>query len=285
MRSEDLFLLLGDVNAEMVESAGEFDMREKKKRYINKKKVYKFGMGAVACAAILVGSFWISDGLGVGRFVYEFLGVGVGDALELSEASNGVEVNLTEKVYAERSVTDLAWFSEEEMFGDCEFSNLIFKGGVEKIQNVVCDFNGTKTYKAILEIRVENVYRDEGVLADGEYEQGEEGMIQAGQIVKCLTNFPIDTSMWIEDTGTLSKLRTGMKGIFMVKKYDAESVHCENGATLALTDLAEYGFGDGVRWAFLEDGDELIFDRDAYAGAAKAQSLDEIEKYVQEMLK
>ena len=44
------------------------------------------------------------------------------------------------------------------------------------------------------------------------------------------------------------------------------------------------GLPDGVRWAFLETPEGLLFDRESYAGAAGARSLDEIESYIQRML-
>ena len=66
--------------------------------------------------------------------------------------------------------------------------------------------------------------------------------------------------------------------------YDENSVLEENGATLFLKDIADYGFYDGVRFAFLETDHGLVFDRSTYQSIAQAQNLDEIEDYILKML-
>jgi hypothetical protein len=58
----------------------------------------------------------------------------------------------------------------------------------------------------------------------------------------------------------------------------------ENGARLYLQDLAEYGFPDGARYAFLDSGRGLIFNRYAYKSISSASSLEEIEKYIIKMI-
>jgi len=66
--------------------------------------------------------------------------------------------------------------------------------------------------------------------------------------------------------------------------YGIDSVYQSNGATLYLGELAPYGFGDGIRFAFLETEEGLVFSRDAYVGAKDASTLEEIEVYVEQML-
>lgn len=91
-------------------------------------------------------------------------------------------------------------------------------------------------------------------------------------------------NLWVEDTDTIAALETGMTGIFMPMIYDENSVLEENGATLFLKDIADYGFYDGVRFAFLETDHGLVFDRSTYQSIAQAQNLDEIEDYILKML-
>lgn len=80
-------------------------------------------------------------------------------------------------------------------------------------------------------------------------------------------------------------MKAGMTGIFMPMVYDDETaMWLENGASLDQRDLAEYGFADGERYAFLEKGSGLVFNRGAYASIADATTLDEVEEYIEKML-
>ena len=49
-----------------------------------------------------------------------------------------------------------------------------------------------------------------------------------------------------------------------------------NGAVLMTKDLAECGLADGMRWAFLDTEQGLVFLRSAYPGAENATNLDDI---------
>ena len=67
--------------------------------------------------------------------------------------------------------------------------------------------------------------------------------------------------------------------------YDDEnSIWEQNGAKLDIRDIADYGFADGERFAFLETEDGLVFSRDAYSSIANATTLDEVEDYIETML-
>ena len=65
---------------------------------------------------------------------------------------------------------------------------------------------------------------------------------------------PAGTDVQITDTGTSSQLTAGTTGIFMPVKYDETSIREENGKTLALLDLADYGLLDGERWMVNKPG-------------------------------
>jgi hypothetical protein len=90
--------------------------------------------------------------------------------------------------------------------------------------------------------------------------------------------------MWVEDTEVVSSMRAGMTGIFMPVKYDKTMYREENGARLYFQDIAEYGFLDGIRYAFLDSGRGLIFNRYAYKSISSASSLEQIEKYIAKMI-
>lgn len=192
------------------------------------------------------------------------------DFFRLSDASYGVTVSLMENAPETmvNSSSDLVWLTEEELF--TYFHTDIFEGNITDIQNIVLDFNGEKDYGAIASIRVEKVFR---------------GSCQAGDTVKVLLPCMIDVNgVWVSDTGVVSEMRAGMRGIFMPMVYDALSFREQNGARLSLADLAPYGFADGERYCFLETQDGLVFARFAYESIAEASTLGEIERYIEKML-
>ena len=149
------------------------------------------------------------------------------------------------------------------------FDTAIFKGTVTEIENIELSFNGEKAYRAIARIRVEAVYR---------------GSCQEGEEVSILLPCAIDTDTKVTDTEVVSAMRVGMHGIFMPMIYEETSYWEQNGARLALKDLAPYGLPDGERYAFLEIGDGLVFARWAYESISDAATLEDIETYILEMI-
>lgn len=65
---------------------------------------------------------------------------------------------------------------------------------------------------------------------------------------------------------------------------DENSFWEQNGAKIDKRELADYGFADGERYAFLQTDDGLVFSREAYSSIANATTLDEIEEYIEAML-
>lgn len=163
---------------------------------------------------------------------------------------------------------ELVYFTEDELFSQERM--YAFRGKVSGLTNLTIDFNGEREVRCVAIIVIDKVYQ---------------GDLTEGEQIKMLLPCPIDEyGLWIEDTGIISQLKSGMEGIFMPIVYNEESRREQNGAVLMLTDLAPCGLGDGMRWAFLDTEQGLVFERNAYPGAADAKTLDEIEKYVLEML-
>lgn len=190
-----------------------------------------------------------------------------GRRIELSERSEGVRVSYTNFVPNIGAEACLVYLTEEEIF--TEYNTAIFKGTVTKIDNIKLNFNGSSDYRALVEIQVEKDYR--GNCVEGETIR----VLLPGAVMAGSDNSIMDT---------LKHLQVGMTGIFMPTAYTADSIYQTNGATLYLKDLAEYGFGDGIRFAFLETEEGLVFARSAYVGAKDAATLEEIEAYIYEML-
>ncbi len=192
------------------------------------------------------------------------------DKFPLSDASYGVTVSPLEKTPETviNSSADLIFLSEEDLF--TKFDTEIFSGTITEIQNIVLDFDGDKNYRAIASIQIEKVFR---------------GNSMAGDTVKILLPCPINVEdFWVSETGIVSKMRTGMCGIFMPMIYHTNSYDEQNGARLLLTDLAPYGLADGERYCFLETAQGITFARWAYESIGEASSLTEIEAYIERML-
>lgn len=188
-----------------------------------------------------------------------------GEPLPLSDASSGVTVRYKDPSSSVGQANCLVDLTEEELF--TRWDTLIVRGTIETIRNIELDFRGVKIPRAIATVRVESVYRGD-----------------AGETVTVLLPCPVGTEVHVSATETAAAMGEGMEGIFMAMVYDETSLFQANGGTLCLRDIAEAGLPDGVRWAFLETPEGLLFDRGSYAGAAGAQSLDEIESYIQRML-
>lgn len=244
MNKEELFETLGNIDGTHVTQA---------ERTPPKKRRWKILTGLAACLVLIVGGllFWR----------------GYGAAIPLSAASEGVTVKYGSPLLPVSSQGNLMWLTEEELF--TYFDTAVFMGTVTQLDNIMLDFNGSKNYRALAQIQVEKVYR---------------GSCQAGDTVTVLLPCPIQSGIWVEDTGVVASMEVGTHGIFMPIIYTEASVRQENGATLALTDIADYGFADGVRYAFLETEDGLLFDREAYESIAGAAALEQIEEYVIRMI-
>lgn len=164
-------------------------------------------------------------------------------------------------------LADLAWLTEDEIFNKIDTE--IFKGQIMDIKNIEMDFDGMSEYCSIVRIKIEKIYR---------------GEVAEGETVSILVPTPINTDIWVEDTGVVSAMREGMTGIFMPIKYNEDSSIEMNKAKIYLRDLTEYGFYDGERYAFLETDNNLIFARWAFESIESANSLEEIEQYVLNMI-
>lgn len=242
MRTEKFFEILGQMDDAYVKSARQG--RKSGKRWA----------AVAACLAVLaaIGIWMLHDRQNM---------------LPLSDGSQGVTVKYTSKVPAVTAIHSLIDLTEEELF--TYFDTAIFRGTVMSIDNIVLSFQGEKSYRAIAEIQVEQVYR---------------GDCQAGDTLHVLLPCPIADGVWVEDSDTIAAMRVGMTGIFMPIVYQDTDYWKQNGATLLLKDIADYGFADGARYAFLETADGLVFSRSAYESIAGAQTLEQVAEYVVRML-
>ena len=249
MTKETLFVVLNDLDDAHIAQAESAPP---------KRRPWKVWAGLAACLVVAVGIlFWKSGGPS---------GPATAGQLPLSDASQGVTVRYGSPQFSLSSSADLIVLTEVELF--TEFNTAIFLGTVTQIDNIVLDFNGSENYRALAQIQVETAYR---------------GPYQAGDTVTVLLPCPITAGVWVEDTSVISQLAVGTRGILMPMVYDETSVREQNGAILALRDIADCGLPDGERFAFLETADGLTFARWAYPSIQDAASLEEVGDYILEM--
>lgn len=211
---------------------------------------------AAACVvlAVAVGFFWKGDS--EPKYRSENVSVSYVD-----------DVSLIPQNFVRNELISL---SEEEIFTHRDTA--IFKGTVTDIKNIViCWEDGWDEYRAIATIRVDKLYR-------GDCAEGEE--------VTVLLPCPIydKFGVWVEDTGIIAQLKVGMTGIFMPFPYREDSLYSVNNSRLYLKELADYGFLDGMRFAFLETDRGVVFADSDFESIRHATTLEEIEEYVIEMI-
>ncbi len=161
------------------------------------------------------------------------------------------------------SSDSFAPLTEDELFN--KYNTNIFKGTVEEVKNVEIDFNGSAEYRAIAKIKIEKIYR---------------GDASAGEVVSVLLPGPVNSEVQAADNEVISTIKEGTTGIFMPVEYEGTSYREENGAKIYWEEIAEYGILDGVRYAFLESENGIVFDHESYKTIADAASLDEVEAYI-----
>ena len=249
MRAETISDAMNYLDDEIIEDTEAF--RQKKK----KRKGWIKGAISAACLAVV---------LGAGLFVADRQQ----NRIALSENSAHVTARYIEKAPPVASSGDLIYLTEDELF--THWNTAIFKGTVEEIRNIELNFNGEKVYRAVASIQVEATYR---------------GPCGPGDTVSVLLPCPIGGEIWVEDTEIVSAMQVGTTGIFMPVIYTGDSVWEQNGARLVQTDIADFGFADGQRHAFLEGEEGLLFDRDSYPSIAAATTLDEVEAFIQDKIK
>lgn len=245
--------VMGEIDVRYVDEALNYKKNSKRRRWM------RWGAAAACLAAVLAVCLLMTDMPSQRQ---------EDSLIRLSENSENVVARYIEQAPSVSTVADLQFLTEEEIFSASHMA--VFRGTVLGIRNIELDFNGDKAYRAIAEIRVEEVA---------------EGPCAAGDSVSVLLPCPITEGVWVEDTDVVSAMRVGTEGIFMPMIYDNEnSVWIQNNARLIKKDIADYGFSDGVRYAFLQTEDGLIFSRYTYESISDAATLDEIWEYVQNML-
>lgn len=220
----------------------------------------KWGAAAAACIAAAIGAIALIPWNGSHEQSTQLAPIVLSERSTVSVYDGYEETVKKSKLY---------YLSEKEMFSMAD--RCIFRGRVFGLRNIIIEYDGEKQSRCIASISVEKVYK---------------GNISTDGGIDVLLPFGVSfTSNWAEDTGVISQIDDCKEGIFIVKKYAYDEYETLHGGVIYLTDLAPYGITDGLRWVFLATDKALVFDRDSYLGARSANNLDDIEKYVIDMLK
>lgn len=171
----------------------------------------------------------------------------------------------------------LTELTEEELFFN---SKAIYMGTIVSIKTIEVLAGNTSSYFTVAAVEVENTYR---------------GTLKQGEIATILIDYPIalddGTSISVEDTDTISAMREGMRGIFLLRPFEPDEVGVYNeyddGSKLYKGDLAQYYFPDGERYAILETGSGLLFSQYGperlFGNLTSGSTLEEAGNYVEKM--
>ena len=225
------------------------------------KKMSKVFAAFLAAAALLCGAVITLTNVSMSKGQKE------GNMIALSDASYGVTAEVVENPEQPMMpMLKLLELSEPELFS--HWPTVIVRGRVTNIRNIrLTAADDISVTRAVVTVKPSKVLRG-----------------SAASDVTILVSCPIDGRFLMEDTETVSAIRVGMEGIFMVLPYgDDECWELEN-ASLRWKDLADYSFPDGRRYAFLDTGSGLLYADWAYPGLAGAATLDDVEAYVERMI-
>ncbi|WP_029594970.1 MULTISPECIES: hypothetical protein [Exiguobacterium] len=190
---------------------------------------------------------------------------GFKEQIPLSDSSSNMSVAYIDEkdIDVGMSSANLIEMSEDELFSKWE--PVVVRGVVKQIDHIELDFNGQEEYQSIVTIGVTDVYR---------------GEVEPGSEMKVLTVAGVGSKVLQSDADIISELRLGMEGIFMPRLHDTSHVWSQNGATLQVMDVSDYGFPDGERYMFLNTDEGLVFSRDAYPSLRGAETLDDVEAFM-----
>ena len=153
--------------------------------------------------------------------------------IKLKKSSKGITVNYINK-FPDASYRNLSDITEEEIWSDERYD--IVEGTVEEIRNVKIRFGTEKYYGAIITIKPEEIIK---------------GTLNETQI-KIFVDCNIGKADSSGDSEILKTLKEKDRGIFIIYKYSDTDVWENDKKNLYMDELAEYGFEDAERFAFIE---------------------------------
>lgn len=171
----------------------------------------------------------------IGAMIY-FYSNGNNNTIELKKSDGGIEVSYVDGNYKNESKSNLAEIKQDKIWNDDKYC--IVEGTVEKANNIEIRIDDKKMYNAIIEIKVESDIK---------------GKIKEGSTISVLSGCAtMKEEIYQEDSYINSQIEEGDRGIFIIHKYGIDDTLELNQKILYLSELADYGFEDAERFAFIE---------------------------------
>lgn len=184
------------------------------------------------------------------------------------KSDSTIKINATDEAVLTHSEANLVYLTEEELFGEelYDLELAAFHGVVVAIHNLEVHFKQMTDQFSVVEFEIFEDLRTD-LEAGSIVTIRMPGHIQEGSG----TNTVMDTAGFLE---------VGSHAIIMPMKYDETAIYTVGDETLYLDEVAEYGVGDGRRFLFIEDKNEIIFAKEAYPSFASMDSLEKIANRV-----
>ena len=189
--------------------------------------------------------------------------------IELKKSAGGIEVSYVDGNYKNESKSNLAEIKQDKIWNDDKYC--IVEGTVEKANNIEIRIDDKKMYNAIIEIKVESDIK---------------GKIKEGSTISVLSGCAtMKEEIYQEDSYINSQIEEGDRGIFIIHKYGIDDTLELNQKILYLSELADYGFEDAERFAFLEKNGNTLFSSNFYKDLKDNAKLDEVKSYIEDKIK
>lgn len=204
----------------------------------------------------------------IGAMIY-FYSNGNNNTIELKKSAGGIEVSYVDGNYKNESKSNLAEIKQDKIWNDDKYC--IVEGTVEKANNIEIRIDDKKMYNAIIEIKVESDIK---------------GKIKEGSTISVLSGCAtMKEEIYQEDSYINSQIEEGDRGIFIIHKYGIDDTLELNQKILYLSELADYGFEDAERFAFIEKNGNILFSSNFYKDLKDNAKLDEVKSYIEDKIK
>ena len=204
----------------------------------------------------------------IGAMIY-FYSNGNNNTIELKKSDGGIEVSYVDGNYKNESKSNLAEIKQDKIWNDDKYC--IVEGTVEKANNIEIRIDDKKMYNAIIEIKVESDIK---------------GKIKEGSTISVLSGCAtMKEEIYQEDSYINSQIEEGDRGIFIIHKYGIDDTLELNQKILYLSELADYGFEDAERFAFIEKNGNILFSINFYRDLKDNAKLDEVKSYIEDKIK
>lgn len=198
-----------------------------------------------------------------------FYNNGNNNTIELKKSDGGIEVSYVDGNYKNESKSNLAEIKQDKIWNDDKYC--IVEGTVEKANNIEIRIDDKKMYNAIIEIKVESDIK---------------GKIKEGSTISVLSGCAtMKEEIYQEDSYINSQIEEGDRGIFIIHKYGIDDTLELNQKILYLSELADYGFEDAERFAFIEKNGNTLFSSNFYKDLKDNAKLDEVKSYIEDKIK